>query len=344
MVDLIPPTVKILSPEDQAVLHSNMVEVQWCVDLGDGRGCQIQDSLTVEGLQPGEINEIVRFYRDKAGNEASAVVYVMAKNTKDVDITVEKPVTNITKEDVDKYYASKKPEEGQTFAVSIYNPQADKEIETQVGGSFKNKAAKPGEEVYPGLTDHLGPTLGIETKVPVINSVGGLATLDDLVGSDGLILLDAVDAVGSKKVTVEEFVEEHCSADFKSDLGSDISKANIYDTKMSAKIWIYTSLGQFVDYFSFTQDLNDPSYASDAGVLTLYFEMKPDENGDLHTDNGRLYATGAYVYKTEFTMKSTLRCDLPPFDEATNVNKMNQSKKVTEDLLKSFGYKRPKSK
>ncbi len=344
VVDLIPPTVKILSPEDQAVLHSNMVEVQWCVDLGDGRGCQIQDSLTVEGLQPGEINEIVRFYRDKAGNEASAVVYVMAKNTKDVDITVEKPVTNITKEDVDKYYASKKPEEGQTFAVSIYNPQADKEIETQVGGSFKNKAAKPGEEVYPGLTDHLGPTLGIETKVPVINSVGGLATLDDLVGSDGLILLDAVDAVGSKKVTVEEFVEEHCSADFKSDLGSDISKANIYDTKMSAKIWIYTSLGQFVDYFSFTQDLNDPSYASDAGVLTLYFEMKPDENGDLHTDNGRLYATGAYVYKTEFTMKSTLRCDLPPFDDATNVNKMNQSKKVTEDLLKSFGYKRPKSK
>ncbi len=344
VVDLIPPKVKILSPEDQAVLHSNMVEVQWCVDLGDGLGCQIQDSLTVEGLQPGEINEIVRFYRDKAGNEASAVVYVMAKNTKDVDISVEKPVTNITKEDVDKYYATKKPENGQTFAVSIYNPQADKEIETQVGGSFKNKAAKPGEEVYPGMTDHLGPTLGIETKVPVINSVNGLATLDDLVGSDGLILLDAVDAVGSKKVTVEEFVEEHCSADFKSDLGSDISKANIYDTKMSAKIWIYTSLGQFVDYFSFTQDLNDPSYASDAGVLTLYFEMKPDENGDLHTDNGRLYATGAYVYKTEFTMKSTLRCDLPPFDDATNVNKMNQTKKVTEDLLKSFGYKRPKSK
>ncbi len=344
VVDLIPPKVKILSPEDQAVLHSNMVEVQWCVDLGDGLGCQIQDSLTVEGLQPGEINEIVRFYRDKAGNEASAVVYVMAKNTKDVDISVEKPVTNITKEDVDKYYATKKPENGQTFAVSIYNPQADKEIETQVGGSFKNKAAKPGEEVYPGMTDHLGPTLGIETKVPVINSVNGLATLDDLVGTDGMILLDAVDAVGSKKVTVEEFVEEHCSADFKSELGSDISKANIYDTKMSAKIWIYTSLGQFVDYFSFTQDLNDPSYASDAGVLTLYFEMKPDENGDLHTDNGRLYATGAYVYKTEFTMKSTLRCDLPPFDDATNVNKMNQTKKVTEDLLKSFGYKRPKSK
>ena len=158
-----------------------------------------------------------------------------------------------------------------------------------------------------------------------------------------MILLDAVDAVGSKKVSVDEFVAEHCNADFKAELGSDISKANIYDTKMSAKIWVYTSLGQFVDYFSFTQELNDPSYASDAGVLTMYFEMKPDRNGDVHTANGRLYATGAYVYKTEITMKSKLRCDLPPFDDATNVNKMDQTKKVKEDLLKSFGYKRPKS-
>ena len=343
VVDLIPPKVKIMSPANDSVLHSNSVNVKWCVDFGDGRGCIEQDSLNVEGLQPGEVNEIVRLYRDKAGNEASDVVYVMAKNTKDVDISVEKPVTSITKEDVDKYYAAKEPEKGQTFAISIYNPQTDKEIETMVGGDFKNKEVTSGEEVYPGLKNHLGPTLGIQAKVPVINSVDGLATLDDLVGADGMILLDAVDAVGSKKVSVDEFVAEHCNADFKAELGSDISKANIYDTKMSAKIWVYTSLGQFVDYFSFTQELNDPSYASDAGVLTMYFEMKPDRNGDVHTANGRLYATGAYVYKTEITMKSKLRCDLPPFDDATNVNKMDQTKKVKEDLLKSFGYKRPKS-
>ncbi len=343
VVDLIPPKVKIMSPANDSVLHSNSVNVKWCVDFGDGRGCVEQDSLNVEGLQPGEVNEIVRLYRDKAGNEASDVVYVMAKNTKDVDISVEKPVTSITKEDVDKYYAAKEPEKGQTFAISIYNPQTDKEIETMVGGDFKNKEVTSGEEVYPGLKNHLGPTLGIQAKVPVINSVDGLATLDDLVGADGMILLDAVDAVGSKKVSVDEFVTEHCNADFKAELGSDISKANIYDTKMSAKIWVYTSLGQFVDYFSFTQELNDPSYASDAGVLTMYFEMKPDRNGDVHTANGRLYATGAYVYKTEITMKSKLRCDLPPFDDATNVNKMDQTKKVKEDLLKSFGYKRPKS-
>ena len=344
VVDLIPPKVKIESPSNDEVLHSNMVEVKWCVDFGDGRGCVPQDSLTFEGLQPGEVNEIVRYYRDKAGNEASDVVYVMAKNTKDVDISVEKPVTSITKDDVDKYYSSKKPEEGQTFAVSIYNPQSNKEIETMVGGSFKNKEAAH-DSVYPGLSGHLGPTLGIQTKVPVINSVAGLATLDDLVGADGMILLDAVEAVGSRKVTVDEFMEvAHCEDDVKSEVKGDISQVNLYNTVLKAKIWVYTSLGQFVDYFSFNQELNDPSYASDAGVLTLYFEMKPDENGDLHTDNGRLYATGAYVYKTEITMETKLRCDLPPFDGDAVANKAGQRKRVKDDLLKSFGYKRPKSK
>ena len=343
VVDLVPPKVKILRPADDAILYSNMAEVEWCVDLGDGRGCVIQDSLTVEGLQPGKVNEIVRYYRDKAGNEASAIVLVMAKNTKDVDISVEKPVTAITKEQVEQYYATRQPEEGQTFSVSIYNPQIDKEIETMIGGSFKNKEVM-NDSVYPGLPGHLGPTLGIDVKVPMINTVSGLATLDDLVGSDGMILLDAVDAVGSRKMSVDEYVQEYCSVDFRSELGSDLSKANIYDTKMKAKIWIYTSLGQFVDYFSFTQELNNPSYASDAGVLSLFFEMKPDKNGDVRTKDGKLYATGAYVYKTEISMTSKLRCDLPPFDDETNVNKIGTRKKVKEDLLKSFGYKRPKTK
>ena len=343
IVDLIPPKVMILRPADDAVLHSNMAEVEWCVDLGDGRGCVTQDSLTVEGLQPGKVNEIVRYYRDKAGNEASAMVLVMAKNTKDVDISIEKPVTAITKELVDQYYATREPEKGQTFSVSIYNPQTDKEMETMIGGSFKNKAVH-NDSVYPGLPGHLGPTLGIDVKVPMINTVNGLATLDDLIGSDGMVLLDAVDAVGSRKMSVEDYVQEYCTADFRSELGSDFSKANIYDTKMKAKIWIYTSLGQFVDYFSFTQELNDPSYASDAGVLSMYFEMKPDRNGDVRTKDGKLYATGAYVYKTEISMTSKLRCDLPPFDDETNVNKIGTKKKVKEDLLKSFGYKRPKTK
>lgn len=345
VVDVIPPVVKILSPTMDSVLYTNDVDVVWTVDLGDGRGPQIQDSLTSEGLEAGKVNEIIRFYRDKAGNEASDVVYVMVKNTKDVDIRVEKPVTIVTREDVEKFYAEHKPEEGQTFAISIYNPHSGKEVETQIGGSFKTKTGS-GESTYPDSLQgtHLGPTLGITTKVPTINSVAGLATLDDLVGDDGMILLDKVDAAGSKKVSVDEYVHDYCTAEFQGNVGSDISMSNLYKTVFEAKIWVYTSLGQFVDEFHFSQDLNDPSYISDGGVLKMYFEQKPDENGDLRTKDGRLYATGAYIYKTEMNLRSTLQCTLPPTEDASKKNTMGAKTKTKEDMLKPFGYKRPSKK
>ena len=348
VLDQIPPKVEILSPLEGEILYSNFVEVKWTVDIGDGRGAIVQDTLVTQGLDKGG-NVIVRFYRDKAGNEASDTIRVIMKNAKDVDIAVEKPVTVVTRDKVDEYYAKNEPEEGETFAVSIYNSKADKEIETMVGGEFDSKKGS-GDEPYPGLTGHLGPTLGIETKVPTVNAVGGLATLDDLVNSDGLVALQEVE--GGKKVSVEEYVEKYCSDEFVESVGSDFSSANLFKTRMRVKIWIYTSLGQFVDYYSFTQDLDDPDYVNDAGLLTLYFEMKPDRDGNVRSETGRLYATGAYVYKTEVELKSTLRCSLPPFHKNSKgefVPKKGDHVKgsartVREDLLKSFGYKRPKMK
>jgi hypothetical protein len=348
VLDQIPPKVEILSPLEGEILYSNFVEVKWTVDIGDGRGAIVQDTLVTQGLDKGG-NVIVRFYRDKAGNEASDTIRVIMKNAKDVDIAVEKPVTVVTRDKVDEYYAKNEPEEGETFAVSIYNSKADKEIETMVGGEFDKKKGS-GDEPYPGLTGHLGPTLGIETKVPTVNAVGGLATLDDLVNSDGLVVLQEVE--GGKKVSVEEYVEKYCSDEFAESVGSDISSANLFKTRMRVKIWIYTSLGQFVDYYAFTQDLDDPDYVNDAGLLTLYFEMKPDRDGNVRSETGRLYATGAYVYKTEVELKSTLRCSLPPFHKNSKgefVPKKGDHVKgsartVKEDLLKSFGYKRPKMK
>ena len=202
-----------------------------------------------------------------------------------------------------------------------------------------------GDEPYPGLTGHLGPTLAIETKVPTVNALGGLATLDDLLNSEGLVPLQGVDAENSEKVTVDEYVEKYCSDEFAESLGSDLSRANLSTTKMKVKIWIYTSLGQFVDYYTFTQDLDDPDYVNDAGMLTLFFEMKPDRDGNVRTENGRLYATGAYVYKTEVELKSTLRCSIPPVGEkAKQTNTKGSVRTAKEDLLKSFGYKRPNIK
>ena len=349
VLDQVPPKVEILFPLEGDVIYSNFVDVKWTVDIGDGRGAVVQDTLITQGLVKGG-NAIVRFYRDKAGNEASDTVRVIMKNAKDVDISIEQAVTEITKDKVAEYYATNEPEEGETFAITIYNSKTEKEVETLVGGGYKTKTGS-GDEPYPGLTGHLGPTLGIETKVPTINAVGGLATLDDIIGSDGLVPLEGVDAEESEKVTVEQYVQQYCSDEFAENVGSDLSKANLYTTKMYVKIWIYTSLGQFADYYAFTQDLNNPEYVNDAGLLTLYFEMKPDKDGNVRSETGRLYATGAYVFRTEVEMKSTLRCSVPPFVKTSGglepekpSNKMGSSRVVKDELLKSFGYKRPNMK
>ena len=350
VLDQVPPQVKILYPTEGEVVYSNFVDVKWTVDIGDGRGPIVQDTLITQGLVKGG-NPIVRFYRDKAGNEASDTVRIIMKNAKDVDIAIEQPVTEVSKDQVAEYYATHEPEPDQTFAVTLYNPKTDKEVETVIGGSFDNKAGS-GDEPYPGLPGHLGPTLGIETKVPTINSVGGLATLDDIVGSDGLVSLEGVDANSGKKATVEEYVRDYCTDEFAENVGSDLSRVNLYKTKMYVKIWIYTTLGDFVDYYSFTQDLDDPDYMSDAGLLTLYFEMKPDRDGNVRTASGRLLGTGAYVYKTEVEMKSILRCSVPPFTEndkgvwgpSKASNEKGSARSVKEDMLKNFGYKRPEKK
>ena len=343
VLDEVPPKVKILFPSNGEVIYSNFVDVKWTVDLGDGNGPDTQDTLVTQSLKKGG-NIIVRMYRDKAGNIASDTVRVIMKNAKEVAISVEQPVTEISKDKVAEYYAKNEPEEGETFAVTIYNTKTKKEIETLVGGDFETKEGNGGEP-YEGLEGHLGPTLAIDAKAPTYNEVGGLATLDDLVSKEGLVMLDGVNAAKSEKMPVAEYVEKYCTADFARKAYGDLSRANLYNTEMHVKIWIYTTIGQFVDYYSFTQELNDPDYVNDAGLLTLYFELKPDRDGNVRTQNGRLMATGAYIYKTEVDMKSELQCTLPPVkNETASSLKKGDTRKVKEDLLKNFGYKRPEKK
>ena len=80
--------------------------------------------------------------------------------------------------------------------------------------------------------------------------------------------------------------------------------------------------------------------------------MKPDRDGNVRTAEGRLMATGAYIYKTEVELNTTLRCSLPPFEKKADKtfapkkkdNLKGSTRKVTEEMLKSFGYKRPEKK
>lgn len=351
VLDTVGPKVEILYPvkgKKTEVVTSNFINVKWTVNG------EKQDTLTTQGLEKG-LNAIVRFYRDKAGNEASDTVFVYMKNGKNIEIAVEQPVTEITREKVEEYYSKNEPVEGQTFAVSIMNPTSGQEYETQRGGkNIKDEADTKGsgDAPYPGLEGHLGPTLALDIKLPVVRqtnenaqmdglstgTISGLATLDDIVNSEGLISLDGVDANNGEKLTVDEYVKEYCVDGFN--VGSDLSRENLYYTKANVKIWVYTTTGEFVNYYNFNQKLNDPDYTNEAGMTRLFFEMKPDANGDVRNDAGRLIGTGSYIYKVEVKIRSELKCSLPPVMDASSPKKGDVIRN-DEDLLKSFGYKRP---
>lgn len=351
VLDVVPPVVKIVSPIEDELIYTNFVDVEWTVDLDDGRGAVVMDTLVTQGLNKGT-NGIIRFYCDKAHNCDSSIVYVIMKNAKDVDISVEQPVTLVTRDKTEEYYAANAPAEGEKYAISIYNTKTGKEVETQVGGKG-GVVGGSGDEPYPGLEGHLGPTVVIDVKVPSVSGLGGLATLDDLLDKSGYVLLDGIDGSNSNKMSVNEYVDTYCDDEFRQQLGaastSDIKNANLYNTVMTTKIWVYTTLGSFVEYFEFDQELNDPSFVNDAAVMTLFFEMKPDLDGYVRSNEGRLFGTGAYLYKTEVAMKSILRCTVPPVKdpESNDIlpsNRPGYDRKVTETMLKPFGYKRPKNK
>ena len=344
------PTVEILKPVDNQVAHTNFVNIEWTVNG------EKQDSLTVQGLVKGP-NIIVRFYKDKAGNIAADTVRVYMKDGKDLDIAVERPVTIVTKDKVEEYYAENAPEKGQTFAVSVKNPTTGDEVETLIGGSFKTKEGS-GEKPYAGVSSskHLGPTLILDVVLPTVSdgksgTVSGLATMDDLMLSNGRISsagmgvdtskLDAAAKKDYKEYTVDEYVSKFCEDGTK--IPDDASEFNLYNSKLKINIWVYTTLGNFVSDYSFTQELNDPSYANEAGLTKLYFELKPDKDGYVHAENGKLMATGAYVYKVEASLQNKLRCSIPPFNGGTGKTKGDVTRS-REELLKPFGYKRPSNK
>ena len=338
VLDTIKPVVVIESPEDGSKVHTNFVNVVWTVN--DVK----QDTLNMQGLVKGT-NAIIRIYRDKAGNEASATIIVVLKNPKDLDINVEKPVTVITSDRVSEYYSeAKAPKKDQTFAVSVFNYAKDSEEEILIGGNMKTREGS-GEEPYPGKDDHLGPTVTIDVKMPVASAVGGLATFDDIVSSDGLVSVDGVDAQGGKKMAPSQYVAEYCTEEFQESFGGDLSRLNLYNTSLSIHIWVFTNLGSYVDDYSFNVELDDPDYVNKGGMLSLAFELKPDMEGYIHTKSGRMVGTGAYLYKTEVTMNTKLRCTLPPISvDMPKANLKGAKRKVSDDMLRPFGYKRPPTK
>ncbi|MCF0224208.1 MAG: hypothetical protein HUK20_08055, partial [Fibrobacter sp.] len=352
VVDKTCPKVAFIKPNDGDIVRSNSVDVMWGVVVGKDTipiskflGLD-HDTLKTQGLEKGQ-NYIKRFYKDKAGNISVDSILVYMKDGKDVDISVERPVAQVDLDKLDEYYKDNPPVKGQSYAVSVRNPDTKKEVETLKGGKFGTKSGSGKTPYAVDASDdpnHLGPALILDIKVPMVNGLGGMATLDDLLSSDGMVPLKGIDAAGGEKITIAQYVSEKCEDGFTYEgIGKN---ANLYNTKLNVKIWIYTTLGNFIDYYTFTQDLNDPTLATDAGMLQLFFELKPDINGDVRDHKGRLIGTGSYLYKVEASLRSDLRCDLPPFDDKGAASKVRGKffVKSKDDMLKTFGYKRPEKR
>ena len=341
VLDKVKPFVKIISPSENDVVYANYVDVDWCISIdGDKDNCVKQDTLNFESLHKG-VNTIKRIYRDKAGNEMVAEVSIMMKKAKDVNIDLEKPMILVAIDSVDKYYSSNPPEEDQAYAVSILNPSSQKEKEVVKGFNNDDTKKGSGDEPYPGYDGHLGPTIKIDTRLPIATSVGGLATLDDIVINGDMVVLDEVDAADAKKVTVKEYVKEYCSDEFQKEWSKskDFSKMTLYSSNAHVTLWFYTTGGQFIDKFNFDYDVDDPDYVDKAGLVKFFFEMKPDMNGELRDTRGRLYGTGPFIVKTKVDIRSKLRCMVPPINE--NSAKVGDVLKSSDELLTRFGYRRP---
>ena len=337
VLDKLAPIVKILTPAEGDVVFANFVDVDWCIAIdGDEKNCVKQDTLNFQSLTKG-VNTIKRIYRDKAGNETIAEVNVMMKKAKDVNIDLEKPMILVSIDSVNKYYESNPPEEKQRYAVSILNPKTMTEKEVVKGNTDGTKKGS-GEEPYPGYDGHIGPTIKIDMKLPIVSAVGGLATLDDIIINGDMVALDGVDADGSKKVSVKDYVKDYCSAEFQEELGKDYSKATLYETSARVTLWFFTTGGQFVDKYQFDYEVDDPEYVDKAGLVKFFFEMKPDISGELRDKSGRLYGTGPYIVKTKVDLRSKQRCIVPPVTEKSKIGDVLKS---SDEMMKRFGYRRP---
>ena len=332
VVDKVMPVVKILSPENHATLHERGIQVEWTVNG------EKQDSLTLQALKSG-LNPIVRIYRDKAGNEDSAQVLVILKNPKELSIDLVKPVTIIKEGGLEDFYDTNPPKKGESFAVSVYNQKEGHEVETIIGGDFKNKKGSMEEPYKHSHDKHFGPTLSFEALTQRCGDkpAGGLCTLDDVIENDGMISLESGGSRDRKRVSVNDYVAEHCTAEFRKDYKNDPTRAALFHTTMDVKIWIYSNQADFLDYYKFEQEFDNPDYVDELGVTKSFFELKPDANGNLRTAEGRLIGTGAYIFRTEATITSKLLCDLPDSKKGNKI-------RSTDSMLKNFGYKRPNKK
>ena len=305
--DDIPPVVEILSPVQNDVFQTNAVEVKWTVNG------EIQDTLTLQRLERG-VNKITRRYVDKAGNESVATVIVIMKEAKDIDIHLLNPVTEIDQDKVDEYYSEgHKYNEKKPFDIKVVDPKADT------------------------MPDAIGVGFVVDIALPIVSATGGMATLDDIVKNGQIPVDDKGNIVGAstKGIPVEQYVEEHCTAEFQEAYKKNGLHVPLYDIKYHLNLWVWTTTAGYVNDFTIEYTLNDEAMASDAGTVQMVIDWLADKNGSVNASNGRQLGTSSYITTLYSKSVAKHRCDYKE-------QKKGEKTVKKEETTKIFGYKRPK--
>lgn len=304
--DDIPPKVEILDPIKGQVYKTNAIPVKWTVNG------ETQDTLTLQRLEKG-INYVVRRYVDKAGNVAADTVMIIMKEAKDIAIEIVHPVTEVNKDKVDSFY----------LAGNKYNDKKPYTITTLKGDN------KP---------DPVGIGFTIDIALPSVSPTGGLASLDDIVKNGVIPVDDNGNIVGAstKSIPVDEYVEKHCTDEFKQDYKKNGLNIPLYDVTYKMHLWVYTNAANYVNDFEVEYTLNDEDEVTSAGTVTMVLDWLTDRDGNVKAKNKHALGTSAYLTKLFSKSVAKHRCDYK------EQQKGDRTVKKEEDFT-TFGYKRPKS-
>ena len=307
MYDDIPPVVEILTPVKNDIFNTNAVAVKWTVNG------EVQDTLTLQRLEKGP-NVIMRRYVDKAGNEAIATVIVIMKEAKDIDVRIINPVTEVNKEKVDEYYsAGHTYDEKKPFEVKVVNPKSD------------------------SVPDAIGIGFLVDIALPSVSPTGGMSSLDDLVKNGQIPVDDEGNIVGAstKGIPVDQYVKEHCTAEFEEDFNQHGLNIPLYDITYYLHLWIWTTTAGYVNDFMVEYTLNDQSVATEAGTVQMVIDWLADKNGSVNASNGHQLGTSSYITTLYSKSVAKHRCDYKEQRKGEKTVKKTESTKI-------FGYKRPK--
>ena len=251
--DDIAPKVEILSPSKSEHFNTNAIKVKWTIND------ETQDTLNLQRLERG-VNYVIRRYVDKAGNVSADTVLVFMKEAKDIDITIINPVTEIDQDKVDEYYYNgNKYDPKKPYKVTTVDPKDDK------------------------LPETIGVGLLVDIALPSVNATGGLATLDDIVKNGQIPVDDKGNIVGAstKGIPVEQYVDEHCTDEFKKDYKKNGLNIPLYDVTYNLHLWIYTNNANYVSDYNVEYTLNDQDKVTDAGTVKLVIDWLTDKDGNV---------------------------------------------------------------